>query len=297
MLIFSKIAETGGLSQTAREMRMTPSAVSKNLSHLEEQLGVLLVRRTTRSVTLTRQGKIFYERVAQILANVEETFDEVKELGTRVQGELAVTCSIAFGCTQLVGIVQRYSQTYPDVNVQISLEDRLVNLGEESCDIALRITDATDSPYAARKLSQIKWVCCASPMYLERYGRPQTPIALSGLHHKLLVYPEMTNSGGWDFWHKGERVRCELGDSLWCNSSLALRDFALAGYGIACLPLYVAQKEIGNRRLETLFPGFEPARTHTLYAMYFQSRYKNPVIRSFIDFVVRDIAATGEWAA
>jgi DNA-binding transcriptional LysR family regulator len=288
-IVLAKIAETGGLSSAARELGMTPSAVSKSLSLLEEQLGVLLVRRTTRAVTLTTHGKMFFQRVSRILADVEDALDEVGDLRSQTKGDLHISCSIAFGCSQLVGIISRYKERYPDVNIHISLDDRLVNLGEENIDIALRITDATDGPYAARMLTQIRWVYCATPQYLEQHGRPQKPQDLKPQNHQLLVYPAMTNGGSWTYGHKRSLLQIKINASLECNSSLALLNFTLAHQGIACLPTYVADKHIKNGEIEVLFPDYQAASLHTLYAMYFQSRYKNPLIRTFVDFIRDDL--------
>lgn len=288
-VVFAKIAETGGLSSAARELGMTPSAVSKSLSQLEEQLGVLLVRRTTRAVTLTTHGSSFFQRISRILADVEDALDDVGDLRNQAKGDLHISCSIAFGCSQLVGVVSRYKKKYPDVNIHISLDDRLVNLSEENIDIALRITDATDGPYAARMLTQIRWVYCATPHYLSQYGRPLTPHDLSGQQHHLLVYPAMTRGGAWTYWHKGETEQVKIRASLECNSSLALLNFTLSSQGIACLPTYVADKHIKSGEIEILFPGYQAASVHTLYAMYFQSRYKNPLIRTFVDFIKDDL--------
>jgi DNA-binding transcriptional LysR family regulator len=295
-VVLAKIAETGGLSSAARELGMTPSAVSKSLSLLEEQLGVSLVRRTTRAVTLTTHGKLLFQRISRILADVEDTLDEVGDLSNRAKGDLHISCSIAFGCSQLVGIVGRYQQLYPEVNIHISLDDRLVNLGEEQIDVALRITDSTDGPYAARKLAQIRWVYCATPAYLDKFERPKKPQDLTSQRHQLLVYPAMTNSGAWTYWHDGALERIRVDDAaLECNSSLALLNFTLAHQGIACLPLYVASEHIGNGAIEVILLDYEPAIVHTLYAMYFQSRYKNPLIRTFVDFIKTDIQTNRDW--
>lgn len=293
-VIFAKIAETGGLSSAARELGMTPSAVSKSLSQLEEQLGVLLVRRTTRTVTLTKHGNAFFQRVARILGDVGDALDEVGDLLNQTKGDLHISCSIAFGSSQLVGIVSRYKARYPDVNVHISLDDRFVDLSAENIDVALRITDSTDGPYAARMLTRIRWVYCATPDYLDRYGRPETPSHLKTQNHQLLVYPAMTSGGAWLYWHKGAMERVKISASLECNSSLALLNFTLSDQGISCLPIYLADRHIKSGELEVLFPDFQSASVHTLYAMYFQSRYKNPLIRTFVDFI-RDDLKRRDW--
>lgn len=293
--VLAKIAEFGSLSSAAREMGMTPSAVSKSLALLEEQLGVSLVRRTTRAVTLTTHGKLFFQRVSRILADVEDTLDEVGNLRNRAKGDLHISCSIAFGCSQLAHIVGRYREAFPEVKVHISLDDRLVNLSEEQIDVALRITDATDGPYAARALAQIRWVYCATPSYLDNHGRPQRPEDMSDQRHQLLVYPAMTNNGAWAYWHEGALQRIRVNAALECNSSLALLNFTLGHQGISCLPLYVASPHISSGAIEVVLPEHSPASVHTLYAMYFQSRYKNPLIRTFIDFIKSDIQKNRNW--
>lgn len=293
--VLAKIAETGGLSAAARELGMTPSAVSKSLSLLEEQLGVSLVRRTTRAVTLTPQGEFFFRRASGILADIEHTLEEVSDLRSRAKGNLHISCSVAFGCSQLVDIVGRYRRAYPEVNIRISLEDKLIDLGEERVDVALRITDVADGPYVARKLAQIRWVYCATPSYLDTFSRPREPQDLINQRHQLLVYPAMTNSGAWTYWLEGSLRRIKVDAALECNSSLALLKLILVHQGIACLPLYVASPHIASGEIEVVLPDFEPASVHTLYALYFHSRYKNPLIHTFIDFISTDIQSNRSW--
>ncbi len=298
LMVFAKIAETNNLSKAAKELNITPSAVSKSLALLEQRMGILLVKRTTRSVQLTEQGKAFFERVSTILTDVEAALDETNSFKSHPEGTLRLTCSIAFGCTRLMRFVGRYMEEYPNVNVHVTLDDRHANLNEEKFDIALRITETTNWAYSARKLAPIHWVYCASPTYLGNHGIPETPEdLLTQPGYRCLVYPAMTSHGAWTYWHDGNLQEVKVHGALECNSSLALLAAALDHKGIACLPTYVASCHILNGGLKILFPSFRSASGHMLYAMYFQNRYKNPIIRSFIDFLVAEISPVPPWDA
>ncbi len=298
LMIFAKVAEAGNLSKAAQELNITPSAVSKSLSLLEQRMGVLLIKRTTRSAQLTDHGKAFFDRVCTILTDVENALDEANSFKGHPKGTLRLTCSIAFGCVQLMSLVGRYMEMYPDVDVHVSLDDRHANLSEEKFDIALRITGTTDWAYSARKLVPIRWIYCASPAYLSSHGTPAHPEdLLTQPGYRCLVYPAMTSHGAWTYWHDGNLRQVKVHGGLESNSSLALLVAALEHKGIACLPTYVASRYILSGDLEILFPSYRCASMHTLYAMYFQSRYKNPIIRSFIDFLVAEISPVPPWDA
>ncbi|SAL02940.1 LysR family transcriptional regulator [Caballeronia calidae] len=172
--VFVRIGELGSLSAAARELNLSPSAVSKSLAQLEERLGVLLVKRTTRSLTLTETGRIMFERANAILSEIDTTLDEARQ-SQRIKGTLRLTCSIAFGSRQLTPILSRYLDVQSEVDANISLDDHCVNLAEENFDVAIRITSNTDSTYAARKLAMIHWAYCASPDYLSSHGAIEEP--------------------------------------------------------------------------------------------------------------------------
>lgn len=297
LIIFAKVAETGSLSKAAQELNITPSAVSKSLTLFESRMGVLLVKRTTRNTALTEHGQSFFRRVASILRDVEQALDELDSFKLHPKGILRVTCSTAFGSIQLMSLVGRYMDMYPEVDVHVSLDDRHANLGEEKFDLALRITTATDWNYTARKLAQVKWIYCASPNYLDAHGRPTSieDIFQSG-KHRFLAYPTMDARGSWIQWQEGElRHQVKVDGGSDCNSSLALMVATLNGTGIACLPTYIASSSVIDNKLEFLFSVERPENDQTLYAMYFQSRYTNPLIRTFIDFLVREIVPIPPW--
>ncbi|MEX3937783.1 LysR family transcriptional regulator [Paraburkholderia phymatum] len=290
--IFVRIAELGSLSAAARELNLSPSAVSKSLAQLEVRLGVLLVKRTTRSLTLTDSGRIIFERANDILADLESTLDAARQLKT-LQGNLRLTCSIAFGSRQLTPIMGRYLGGQPAVSASITLDDRLTNLVEENFDLAIRITSRTDSNYAARKLATIHWMYCAAPGYLDSNEPICKPADLAG--HRCLAYPAMTTNGAWSFLGKNKTQQIAVKPVLDSNSSLALYEAALQGHGVACLPTYLVASDIVRGALRIVVPDYRSATTHTLYAMYYRSKYSNALVRSFIDFLVDDIGEIPPW--
>jgi len=290
--VFARIAELGSLSAAARELNITPSAVSKSLAQLEERLGVLLVKRTTRSLTLTDSGKIILERANAIIADIDTTLDAAQQFG-RPDGLLKITSSLAFGSRQLPSVLGRYFAQYPSVRASIALEDRCVDLAEEAYDIALRITAGTDWGLAARRLAPIHWVYCASPAYLQNHD---TIVKPDDIHqHACLVYPTMTLDKSWTFRRGDETHYIPVQGKLTSNSSMALREAAVDGQGIACLPTYVVSKDILDGSLQLVLPEYKCAIVHTLYAMYYRSKYSKPLIRSFIDFMVEDYGDVPPW--
>ncbi len=290
--VFVRIAELGTLAAAARDLNLSPSAVSKSLAQLEERLGVLLVRRTTRSLTLTESGRLIYARANAIISDVETTIDAARQ-SRRPEGNLRVTCSMAFGSQQLTPIASRYLELHPLVNTHVSLDDRCVNLAEENFDIAIRITTDTDSGYSARKLATIHWVYCASESYLANHSRIVSPEDL--VDHQCLAYPAMMMNGAWTFRQAQQAKHIQVRPRLTSNSSLALRAAALGGHGVACLPTYLVSADIIRGDLKMVVPEYRAAMTHTLYAMYYRSKYSNALIRSFIDFVVNDIGTIPPW--
>lgn len=290
--IFVRIAELRSLSAAARELGISPSAVSKSLAQLEEYLGVLLVKRTTRSLTLTDGGRIIFERANNILADLEVTLDAARQ-SQAPQGHLRLTCSMAFGSTQLTRLVGRYLECHPNTRASVALEDKLNNLVEDNFDLAIRITASTDANYAARKLASIRWVYCAAPAYLDGHPPIRSPHEL--IRHRCLVYPVMTVDGTWTFLGGGTLQRVPVRPALECNSSLGLREAAIRGHGVACLPTYLVADDIVRGELQLVVPEYRSAISHTLYAMYYRSKYANGLVRNFIDYIVGEIGDTPPW--
>lgn len=187
---FTKIVDCGGLSEAAAQLNVSPSAVSKSLAAMEDTLGTTLIKRTTRSITLTDAGQYLFNRANKLLKEFDETLNTTSGYYHSPQGELRITCSIAFGYSRLVNLVDKYRSQFPDVNLYIDLNDNFVNLNETDFDIALRISTAPPQNYAMRKLVPVRWAYCASPGYLAKKGMPQRRSDL--VDHDCLVYPGLT---------------------------------------------------------------------------------------------------------
>ncbi|RWK43142.1 LysR family transcriptional regulator [Mesorhizobium sp.] len=293
IISFAKIAETGSLSKAARELNLTPSAVSKSLSQLEERLDVLLVRRTTRSLSLTEQGYAFFNHAQVLLEEIERAAEETSRFRTELHGTLRVTSSIAFGLSQLQPILGRYMSTHPNIKVVLDLNDRFVNLAEEQYDVAVRVTSAKDWNYGARELAPVRWIYCAAPEYIAKNGEPASPLELTD--HKCLVYPAMMPNGVWTFRDGSRLQEVKVKPVMVCNSSSAILQAAWGALGVACLPTYVASQSIADGRLVPILPHLRAAVSHTLYAMYFESKHSNPLVRSLLDFLSREIARAPSW--
>ncbi|MBR0859216.1 LysR family transcriptional regulator [Bradyrhizobium liaoningense] len=280
--LFVRAVEAGSLSKAARSMNLTPSAVSKGLSQLEDQLGTTLLKRTTRNMVLTDSGALMYERATSILRDAESALNAALQFREPC-GTLRVSCSVALGCTQLSPMLRDFMRIYPKVQVSLSLDDRLVDLSSEEFDVALRITSRHDWDYPGRLLASISWVYAASPNYLRESPALRVPEDL--MHHSCLLYPAMTVHREWGFLQDRRLKTIKIPCSAVSNSSLALAEMAIDDCGIVCIPRYVAQKYLSDGRLEIVLPDYRPAIEHRLYAMYFKTRHSNPALRAFVDFL------------
>lgn len=275
---FVAIANLGNFNDAAKELNLTPSAISQNLKLLEEELGVTLIKRTTRSVLLTDAGHYFYNHVKTILTDLEQLYSNASTYTTEPKGELTITCPVALGCSQLAPLIYQFSEKYQNININIKLNDNFVNLNEEDYDIALRIASTPPNNFAMRQLCSISWAYCASPEYLSKHGEPTSLNDLR--HHQLLMYPQMN-----PILHKMNEI--EPFKSIKSNSSLFSLKAVLNHQGVAYLPLYLLDDEIKNNRIKILnLTETEIYQTHYLYALYFPSRFTNPKIRLFIDYLV-----------
>lgn len=297
--IFVRAAELGSLSKAARALGLTPSAVSKGLAQLEAELGATLLKRTTRRLSLTEVGAVLLDRASAILRDTDAAVTAAMQF-RQPSGVLRVTCSVAFGCTQVSRLLRDFSAAYPEIDVVLTLEDRCVDLSQEEFDVALRITARQDWTDPARKLAVVRWLYCAAPGYLATHPPVTVPQDLKD--HACLLYPEMTGGADWGFvaeqpqgpegpvsFPQGPEgpapLTVAVRGRVVSNSSLALAEMALAGCGIACLPDYVAGPHLASGRLRRVLPQYRARTEHTLYAMYYRSRFSNPAVRVFIDFL------------
>ncbi|WP_312689420.1 LysR family transcriptional regulator [Kosakonia sp.] len=290
-----KISEGKGLSEAARLLNLSPSAVSKALAVMEENLGVPLIQRTTRTFQLTDAGEYFVSRATELLKEFDDIVNTTCGYFNHPHGALRITCSVAFGYAHLVDIFNEYRKKHHDVELILDLDDHLTNLNENNVDIALRITATPPQNYAARKLSKISWLYCAAPDYLARCGTPTRRAEL--VSHDCLVYPGLTPPLRiTDMTIAHPHCDIKPRTPVQANSSLLLLKAALSGQGIAWLPSYLISQHLESGELVALkLDGKYAYPTHSLYALYFPSKFRNPKVRSFIDFLVEENQPWHRW--
>ncbi|MES2936443.1 MAG: LysR family transcriptional regulator [Pseudomonadota bacterium] len=285
MNVFARVVATGGFSAAARELRLTPAAVSKQIAGLEAWLGVRLFARTTRRLRLTEAGTAFHARVVHIAEAVEEARAEAGALQQAPRGHLRISAPLSFGVLHLGRLFADFLQAHPNVSASIELTDRKVDLIEEGYDLAVRIGELPDSSLHARKLAQDSFVLCAAPAYLQAHEPPQVPADLS--RHDCLVY----DGAPADWLFEGpaglEAVRVE--GRLHANNGLMLMAAAIAGHGIAYAPAFIAAPLLASGQLLPLMPRYRP-RTTGIYAVFPGGRRVPAKVRALVDCLAAALA-------
>lgn len=284
MEAFARVVDRGGFTAAAQDLRISRAMVSRHVQELEQHLGARLLNRTTRKVALTEAGKVFYERSTQLLAELAAAEGEVGDLHARPRGILRVNGPVVFGVRHLATMVADYMAAYPEVVVELTLNDRIVDLVEDGYDLAVRIGHLEDSSLMARRLAPCRIVMCASPEYLARHGVPQTPADLA--QHACIRY--MFGEGG-DVWHmRGPDgpVAVRVGGPLRTNNGDAMRIAAVRGAGIAVLPSFIVSDELASGALVPVLTGMREGVEMAVHAVYPPGRNPSAKVRSFIDFLV-----------
>jgi len=292
MSIFSKVVGAGSLSAAAKELGMSTAVVSRRLAALESRLGVRLINRTTRSLHLTDEGARYYDACSRLLAEIEEADAEVSAGRAEPRGALRVALPAAFGHLHVAPLVPRFAARYPNVQVALSLSDRNVNVIEEGFDLAIRIADLADSSLAARKLAPNRRVVCASPDYLKRNGTPRTPQELTG--HNCLTTNDFTMM--WDYKDPdGEPGTVRVAGRYACDNWEVLREWAMAGLGIALKSTWDVRQQLEDGSLVPLFPGYTFASDVAIYAVYPHRRFLPAKTRAFIEFLADSFGPEPYW--
>lgn len=294
MTAFVRAVERGGFSQAARELGLTPSAVSKLVTRLEDRLGVRLLNRTTRSLALTPEGEAFLVRSQRILADIAEAEDEVARFRARPRGLLRVNVGSAFGMHQLAPALPDFLERHPEVQVELSINDRVVDLIEEGADIGIRTGSLADSSLIARHICDVERVICASPEYLRKHGTPKKPDEL--LEHNCLRLASFPTLWRWPF-DSAEGVRqVEIGGRVTATDAETLVRLAVAGAGIVRLVDVVAAEGIRSGELVPILKDSHHVEPIPLHVVYPQGRHRSPKVAAMVDFLVERFASA-PWRA
>ena len=290
---FVKVAETQSFSEAARRLRASKSVVSRQIAALEAELRARLFQRTTRSMTLTEAGRGYFERAARILADLEEANLSVSQLQATPRGRLRVNAPMSLGLLHIAPALPDFLARYPEVDVDLTMNDRFVDLVDEGFDVAVRVGKLDDSSLVARKLASVRRVICASPDYLEARGTPQTPDDLT--QHDCLCYSNLSMAHEWRFvTEKGEPWPVTVKGRLNINNGDALKIAALRGLGFVNLPTFIAGSELQAGTLVTVLDRFIP-QDASVSAVYPHSRHLSPKVRAFVDFLAERIGPRPYW--
>lgn len=288
MILFADVVEHGSLSATARDLGQTPSAVSKQISALEDRLGVRLLNRSTRQLSVTPEGHSFYQRCASISSQVREARELVEALSGQPQGTLRIASTVAFAKAQLLPLLPEFLDAYPDLEVNLELTDRSIDLINSDYDVAIRFSAQIESSSViARKLTAYKRVVCASPRYVARKGVPSSLEDFS--RHNCLRVSTVNNWNDWQFLMEGKEVTLTAQGNFEANSADAVYYATKAGLGISHLSTYMVAGDLKDGSLLQLFPEHN-GEAAGIYAVYASKHHLAPKIRVFIDHFSRKFA-------
>lgn len=289
---FARVVDSGSFSAAARRLKISKSAVSAHVQRLEERLGVRLLNRTTRQLSLTEAGAAYYRHCARILVEAEAAEQAASALQREPRGTLRISAPNSFGWMHVAPVVPPFLQRYPDLAVDITLSPEHVNLVDEGLDLAIRIGVLEDSPLVVRRLAPSRLALCAAPAYLKAHGVPRAPNDLA--KHNCLCTAALPWGDEWRLAGKGGEVRIAVGGSFRSNSAEMLHAAVLDGIGIAVLPIWAAGEALRSGTLRRVLKAWElPAST--IYAVYPGNRLMSMKVRAFVDHLARRFGRKPYW--
>ena len=294
MRAFIEVVNHSGFAAAGRQLGLSRSVVNKLVAQLEADLGVQLLQRTTRRVSPTDMGRAYYERCVNILAEVSAAEQAVAQLQVEPRGTLRVNAPMSFGTMHLARAIAHFMQRYPDIQLQLTLNDRLVDPVEEGFDVTLRIATLTeDDPLTTHVIAPIRRVICAAPRYLTAHGTPKTPADL--LNHDCLKYGHLATNNHWQLTDKnGKQSAVRLRCRGYSNNGEVLREAAIAGIGIALLPTFIVGQALKSGQLIRILTDYYPPPI-TAYLGYAANRHLSTKIQLLTTFL-QDWFKTPDWA-
>lgn len=288
LAFFCFLGRKGNLSVAARELGLTPSAVSKRLAQLERRLGVQLLNRTTRRVTLTNEGEIYLSRAARILSDIDELEQLVAGGRAVPRGLLRVNATFTFGRSRIAPVISQFVKEYPQVEVQLQLTDRPLNLADEGYDVGIRFGDLPDARLSARRIAVNRRVLCAAPAYLKQAGRPRVPADLTK-HNCIILRQDDGAYGTWRF-ARGRRVETvKVRGTLSTNDPEVALRWALDGHGIVTRSEWDVKEHIVKGRLQPMLEDYA-LPSADIHAIYSQRHAMSAKIRTFVDFLIERLS-------
>ncbi|MCC0034188.1 MAG: LysR family transcriptional regulator [Hoeflea sp.] len=282
--IFVRVVERGGFAAAAEETGLTPSGVSKAVTRLEDRLGVKLLQRTTRRLMMTAEGEMLLARGREILAAIEATEAEVMAARGKPKGSIRVSMGTAYAKHRLAPVLPKFRELYPEIDLNISVADRRVDVIGEQLDVAIRTGALADSSLIARQLGQARRVIAASPAYLARHGEPKKASDLAD--HACLLITGFSRLSEWPLKVDGKVTPVSVKPAVLCDNADILAEMALAGLGIVRLASFVIEDAIAEGRLKPLLVDCHVSEPVPITALMPPGRQHLPRVRAFIDFLV-----------
>jgi DNA-binding transcriptional LysR family regulator len=291
MEAFATVVDQGGFTDAAKKLGISKSAVSKHVSALEARLGARLLNRTTRRVSPTEIGLAYYDRARRVLNDAGEADALVTSMQTAPSGVLRLSVATDFGVNHLSPVLGDFLQAFPDITVNMVLNNRYVELISEGFDMAIRVGEMEDSSLRARKIAETSKRMIAAPSYFQQFGRPERIDDLN--EHKLLHYSNQANTAVWKVTApSGETRQIRTAGWLTVNDGQSLLNACISGLGIAHLPAFLYADAMRKGLVEEAIPGL-PREVQGIYAVYPPGRFTQPKVRAFIDFLVQAFADKG----
>jgi DNA-binding transcriptional LysR family regulator len=285
MRVFAGVIDAGSFAGAAEALQMSRPAVSRHVAELEARLGVRLIQRTTRRLSLTPEGELFHARVRDLLAGMDAAESEVSARTAEASGVLRVNVPVTFGILHLAPLWGRFRARHPRVTLDVTLSDRVVDLVEEGFDAAVRIARLPDSTLVSRRLASTRMVLCAAPAYLRRRGRPRAPQDLRG--HDLVAYSYWSSRDEWTFRREGAdggEVTVRTEPVMRTNNGDTCRAAALAGQGIILQPTFLVGPDLASGKLVELMPHWQAGELD-IYAVYPSRKHVLPKTRQLVEFL------------
>ena len=296
---FVSVATRGSLTAAARAEGVAPAIIGRRLDALEQRLGVKLLVRSTRRITLTHEGSSFLEDCQRLLVDFANAEASVSAGGVKASGHLRVTAPAGFGRRHVAPLVPRFRELHADVSISLNLSDRVVDLAAEGFDCAVRVGDMPDSSLVSVRLADNRRLCVATPAYLKRHGTPAHPADLSRFDC-LTLSSDASQTRGWSFMVPAgsarELIYLKPGGPLDCSDGQVLHDWCLAGYGIAWRSTWEVEAEIAAGLLVALLEDFA-APANGIYAVFAHAKHMPLRLRLWIDFLKHHYAQPGFWRA
>lgn len=282
MRVFSAVVDVSSFVAAADSLGMSKAAVSRYVSELEQRLGVRLLHRTTRKLSLTPEGEVFLSRCREILSSIESSEAEISTRSVTVSGLLKVSVPVSFGIRHLAPLWPEFMGPHPKLSLDVQLADRVIDLVDEGFDLAIRIARLPDSSLISRQIAATRLVLCAAPSYLQQRGTPTHPSEL--VQHDLVAYSLLATGDQWQFDGPNGHVNVKVRPRLWSNNGDSCIAASLQGAGIQLQPTFLIDEALRRGELVEILPQFKAA-TLGIYAVYPTRKFVLPKVRALVEFL------------